>query len=62
MRVCIELLAGPNKGAPTVEMLDKNIAAQERAMKGVSASDLNMLMDTKSILDAIRRQLTGEHF
>ena len=62
MKICIELVAGPHGSAPTVAMLDKNIAAQEKALDGATGADRNLLMDTRSILEAIRRQLTSERF
>lgn len=61
--VKIELRCGPGKYPHTrlqvyQEDIDKNIAAIDRAIDGMTtAKDVVLLNDTKSILEGIKRQL-----
>jgi hypothetical protein len=62
MIVRVELLAGANKKEPTKMDIDKNIAALERAINGKPLSnDSTLLIDTKSIMEAIRKELPSFH-
>ena len=57
MIVKIELLAGRKGSEPTKSDLAKNIDALTRAMSMANAADTVLLMDTKSILEAIQKQV-----
>ena len=58
MFVKIELLTGPNKANPRKKDMDKNIDALDRAISGKKkANDDHLLLDTKSILEGIKREL-----
>lgn len=59
MIVQIELLDGPYHVEPTAESFDKNIAALHRAIEGktLSVNDVCALIDTKSIIEAIKRKV-----
>lgn len=56
MIVKIELFAGRKGSEPTKSDLAKNIDALTRAMSMANAADTALLMDTKSILEAIQKQ------
>lgn len=58
MKILIDLFAGAGHTSPIKEDVDKNIQALDRAINGTSqACDGNYLLDTKSILELIRKQL-----
>ena len=58
MKITIELCAGSNRHEPYKQDIDRNIAAVDRAIKGEQlCSDSALLIDTKSILQGIRREL-----
>ena len=58
MFVKIELLAGPKGRYPTRGDVDLNIKAIERAIAGkMTAADAVLLLDTKPILEGIKKQL-----
>ena len=57
MKVTIDITGG-RYTAPSRKLIDRNISAIERALKrGVQGSDVAPLIDTQSILRAIREQL-----
>ena len=58
MKVTIELFAGPHKKEPISEDIDKNISALQRVVNNKPrASDFILVLDTISILEAIKKQL-----
>jgi len=60
MKITIELKAGPHLylQRSTKRIITKNIEAVERAIDGKPlVCDTNYLIDTKSILEAIKEQL-----
>ena len=59
MQITIELRAGNTPfGKPTKAEIQKNIEALERAIDGKPQSrDFILLLDTKSILEGIQKQL-----
>lgn len=60
MKITIELRSGPHHNSYVTPFdVDKNIAAIERAIAGKPlACDMVLLMDTKSILEAIKASVT----
>jgi len=60
MKITIELEYGPQH-SPIVyaDNMNKNIKALERLANNAAAEDVNIIMDTISILEGIRRQLPG---
>lgn len=61
MRVCIELAHGPSgRERVTKRALLLNINAQKRAAANASMADMQLLMDTLSILTAIQKELPEE--
>jgi len=57
MKLQIELCAGPNRGEPTRRDMQKNIDAIDRVIEKTNGVDSTLLIDTKSILEAIQKQL-----
>ena len=58
MEITINLFAGNDHHHPTKKDLDKNIDALQRAIDGkLLSGDFVPLMDTKSILKAIKEQV-----
>lgn len=59
MRITIELKTGPNHSDyVTKEDMQDNIDALQRAIDNcVSGGDVNLLIDTKSVLIGIQREL-----
>ena len=56
-RILIELLTGPNKQHPIKRDIDRNIDAIDRALKNCNGVDVNILLDTRSILEGIKNKL-----
>ena len=58
MIIKIELVAGPNREAPTKRAFNQNLAALERAInKPPHTHDTNLLRDIKTIMQVIQAQL-----
>ena len=61
MDITLDLCAGPkNTYMVKVKDIQKNIDAQVRAVEKANISDMQILMDTKSILELIKEKLEGK--
>ena len=59
MRVTINIFAGGDHREPTVEDIDRNICVLDRYIAKSLSNDDVSLIDTQSILVAIRRAIVG---